>query len=83
MSRIADWREYPIDEWRTLVARDLDIVDHNIHDVRNDMKSADEAILAQLAEVKEQQKWILRSIWGVLVSLMLVLAGVVGNLIVP
>ncbi len=83
MSRISDWRDSSHEEFKGLVARDLDIVDFNFANVRDDLKGGIQAVRQELAEVKEQQKWILRTMWALLVGLMMGFAGIVTTVVVP
>lgn len=66
MSRSAEWRGLGEDSFRTEVARDLDAHDTELEDLRRDQ-----------AETKETNKWILRTLIALLVSTLLLTAGVI------
>lgn len=75
-NRVRDWNGFTEPQFRQQVASDLDELDGNLagglRDVRDDM-----------AELKEQQKWILRTMWALLVGLLMVMAGIVASVVVP
>jgi len=66
VSRSAEWRGLGEDSFRTEVARDLDAHDAEFEDLRRDQ-----------AETKDADKWILRTLIALLVSTLLLTAGVI------
>lgn len=75
-NRVRDWRGFDETQFRQQVASDLDEIDSDLSDGMRAMRS-------EMAEVKEQQKWILRTMWGVLVGLMMLLAGLAAAGVTP
>lgn len=75
-NRVRDWQQFTDIQFRQQVASDLDEIDGDLSDGMRAMR-------AEMAEVKEQQKWILRTMWALLVGLMMVLAGIVTTLVIP
>lgn len=75
-NRVRDWQGFTDPQFRQQVASDLDEIDGDLSDGMRAMRS-------EMAEVKEQQKWILRTMWALLVGLMMVLAGLAAAGITP
>lgn len=75
-NRVRDWQGFTEIQFRQQVASDLDEID-------GDLGGGMSAMRAEMAEVKEQQKWILRTMWALLVGLMMVLAGIVTTVVIP
>lgn len=75
-NRVRDWQGFTDPQFRQQVASDLDEID-------GDLSEGMRAMRSELAEVKEQQKWILRTMWALLVGLMMVLAGIVATVAIP
>lgn len=86
-NRVRDWRELPAPEWRQQVTSDLDELDDDVaaglRAIRNEIAGVKATCQTDNAEVKEQQKWILRTMWALLVGLMMVFAGVAATVVVP
>lgn len=74
--RVADWRNADMVEWRGLVTRDLDGLDDDLRELGHGLRS-------DLTEMKEQQKWMLRTMWALLVALLMVAASIVAAVVVP
>ncbi len=66
MTRSSEWRGLGEDSFRTEVAAEIDRVDRELVDVRQD-----------LADTKELNKWMQRTMIGLLVSMLLVAAGMI------
>lgn len=85
-NRVRDWQTLNDVQFRQQVASDLDELDgnlgHGLRDVRADMAALGDAHRADMAELKEQQKWILRTMWALLVGLLMVMAGIVATVVV-
>jgi hypothetical protein len=75
-NRVRDWQGFTDPQFRQQVASDLDELDGDLSDGMRAMR-------AEMAEVKEQQKWILRTMWALLVGLLMVMAGIAASVVVP
>lgn len=75
-NRVRDWQQFTEIQFRQQVASDLDELDGDLSD---EMR----AVRSEVAELKEQQKWMMRTMWALLVGLMMVLAGIVTTMVIP
>lgn len=74
-NRVRDWQHLNDVQFKQQTASDLDELEGNLAGGLSDVRG-------DLSELKEQQKWILRTMWALLVGLMMVMAGIVATVVV-
>lgn len=82
-NRVSSWSSLDDHQWRYAVSRDLDGHDEDITELRQEVLTTAKAVRAELDEVKESNKWVIRTMVGLLVAVLMLLAGVVANVVIP
>lgn len=86
-NRVRDWQGFTDTQFRQQVESDLDELDGAVSDgmraLRAEIQSQEQRHQTEMAELKEQQKWTMRTMWALGVGLLMVMAGIVGTVIVP